>query len=38
MPLDLLISMRQKKLMTTRFLFHVALDEQVHVGMNLRHF
>ena len=30
--------MRQKKSLTTRFVFHVALDEQVQVGLNLRHF
>ena len=27
-----------KKSLTTRFVFHVALDEQVQVGINLRHF
>ena len=30
--------MKQKKFFTTRFVFHVALDEQVQVGINLRHF
>ena len=30
--------MKQKKSLTTRFVFHVALDEQVQVGINLRHF
>ena len=30
--------MKQKKSLTTRFVFHVALDEQVQVGINLHHF
>ena len=29
--------MRQKKSLTTSFVFHVALNEQVQVGINLRH-
>ena len=27
--------MKQKKSLTTRFVFHVVLDEQVQVGINL---
>ena len=30
--------MKQKKSLTTRFVFHVALDEQVQVGINLPNF
>ena len=30
--------MKQKKSLTTRFVFHVALDEQVQVGINLHNF
>ena len=30
--------MRLKKSLTTRFVFHVALDEQMQVGVNLCHF
>ena len=37
MPLDLWINVRQKKSLTSRLVFHVALDEQVQVGVNLRH-
>ena len=35
MPLGVLINMKQKKSLTTRFVFHVAIDEQVQVGINL---
>ena len=38
MPWDMWIDMKPKKSLTTRFVFHVALDEQVQVGINLRHF
>ena len=31
MPRDLLINMTQNKSLTTRFVFHVALDKQVYV-------
>ena len=30
--------MKQKKSLTIRFVFHVALDEQVQVGINLHIF
>ena len=30
--------MKPKKSLTTRFVFHVALDEQVQVGINLHKF
>ena len=30
--------MKQKKSLTTRFVFHVALDKQVQVGINLHNF
>ena len=30
--------MKQRKSLTTRFVFHVALDEQVKVGINLHNF
>ena len=36
MPWDVWINIKQKKKsLTTRFVFHVALDEQVQVGINL---
>ena len=38
MSLDMWINMKQKKSLTTRFVFHVALDEQVQVGINLHNF
>ena len=38
MPWDMRFNMKQKKSLTTRFVFHVALDKQVQVGINLRHF
>ena len=30
--------MKQKKSLTTRFVFHVTLDEQVQVGINSHNF
>ena len=38
MPWDMWINMKQKKPLTTRFVFHVALDEQVQGGINLHNF
>ena len=38
MPWDMWINMKQKKSLTTRFVFHVALDKQVQVGINLHNF
>ena len=38
MTWDMWFNMKQKKSLTTRFAFHVALDKQVQVGINLRHF
>ena len=35
MPWDVWINIKQKKSLTTRFVFHVALDEQVQVCINL---
>ena len=38
MSWDMWINMKQKKSLTTRFVFHVALDEQVQVSINLHNF
>ena len=38
MPWDMWINRKQKKSLTTRFSFHVALDEQVQVGINLHNY
>ena len=38
MPWDMWFNMKQKRSLTTRFVFHLAFDEQVQVGINLRHF
>ena len=38
MPWDMWINIKQKKSLTTRLVFHAALDEQVQVGINLHNF
>ena len=38
MPWDIWSNKKQKKSLTTRFVFYVALDEQVQVGINLHNF